>query len=291
MADINVRTAKAYAEFKNSKVEHLLNQMREVLSTFRVDVPERDAAEEDAEDRVFAGLLASHLMSYSLRPRAMRSEKEVAPLVARFQGSRFVTELRTEDVARMIAESRAMLRGHFELVNRDHSEHFFMFSKLGGRVDFRSRLSRELAERFKQFDIETVVSPVSAGGLLAQDIATELGCGFAFFDIDHQSRPCARVKDGYVIEGRTLIVNDMATTGTGLSTMVDAVSSLSNAKLVGVGLVAARGPGGRDTLSTLANNSIRVEVLVDLLLKQYKKDNCRICSTGVPPTFGADINR
>jgi len=276
-----------YAAAQAEVTEHLMEQLRLWRSKLTA-APITTQSIEDV-DRLFAAQMAARLLELSLRPAAVHDLNEIRPMVCPFREQGFETDITLEDVVTMIAETGAVLRGHFVLLSELHSDYFFMFSRLGRRVEFRKRLATELAKRFASAGIESVVAPVTAGGLLVQDVASELKAKFAFFDVDDHSRPCA-IRRGYSVRGATLIVNDMTTTGEGIERMSKVVTE-AGARFAGVGLIATRGAIGTQIVENFLGKGCKVEALFHLATDAVRDFSCEKCRMGLPFIRSADVNR
>jgi len=250
--------------------------------------PTLSECDEEA-DRLFAAQMATRLLALSLRPAGVQDIEVIKKLVRPSYCGKNVTGIGLDDFSRMIVETAAILRGHFVLLSKLHSEYFFMFSRLGTRVEFRKRLAAELAKRFSSQKIDSVIAPVTAGGLLVQDVANELKADFAFYDVDSYSRACA-IRRGYSVHGATLIVNDMTTTGGGIKKMME-IPRESGAEIVGVGLIATRGLMGINIVKKLVQDGYKVETLFHLDIEAVEKNACENCRLGLPYISSADINR
>jgi len=243
----------------------------------------------DEADHLFAAQTAAKLLELWLRPAEVHDLRVVEQLIQASGKDAFSTKIDLRLITEMIAETGAILQGHFALLSGLHSDFFFMFSKLGTRAEFRRRIAIELATRFRGANIKSVIAPITAGGLLAQDVADELKANLAFFDVDDHSRPVA-VRRGYSLEGLTLIVNDVTTTGEGLGRMLKILAK-AGVPSAGIGLIASRGVKGIEIVDELRNNRNRVEVLFHLAIDAFRLFDCAKCRQGLPYVSSGDINR
>jgi orotate phosphoribosyltransferase len=276
-----------FAAAQAEVTQHMVEQLR-LWRGRLASVPVMPGAAEEA-DQLFAAQLATRLLELSLRPAAVHDLDKVRQLVRPVGDGKFVTGIELDAIAKMIAETGAILRGHFVLLSELHSEYFFMFSRLGTHLEFRKKLASELGKRFASVQIDSVVAPVTAGGLLVQDVAKELSANFAFYDVDDHSRPFA-IRRGYSVHGATLIVNDMTTTGEGVRRMLKVLRDCG-ARPVGIGLLATRGEAGTQIVNELLQSNLKVEVLFHLAIEAVSVAECGRCRLGWPSVNSADINR
>lgn len=275
-----------YAEAQEETTRVMIEQLvawRQKLTTTSGEEPVED------EDRLFAAQIAARLLELSLRPFAVHDRDEIQKLVEPSSNKAFKTQLALEDIISMLAVTGAIHRGHFELLSGMHSEYFFMFSRLGTRVDYRKQLASELAERLRDLNVETVIAPVSAGGLLLQDVTSALSARLAFYDVDDHSRPIG-LRRGYSVSGRTVILNDMTTTGQGIHQMIETIHQYQG-KPVALSLVATRGETGAQIAREVSEIPLRVEAIFHFAAEAVPKDRCIKCKLGLPFVRSADINR
>lgn len=279
---------KGYALAQSELTEQLTQQMKKLRGRLN---PTPSACEPlDETDRLFAAQMATNFLEMSLRPTAVRGIDEICKLVSASTSGHFKTGIEPDEFVRMIAETGAILRGHFLLLSGRHSDYFFMFSRLAARLAFRKKLAVEIAKRFDSMKIDSVIAPITAGGLLVQDVANELDADFAFFDVDEHSRPFA-IRRGYSVHGSTLIVNDMTTTGEGIKEMLKILHD-TDAKLKGIGLIATRGALGREIVNNLIERGHNVQVLFHLHISAFEKDKCDdTLLRRLPIVSSVDINR
>jgi orotate phosphoribosyltransferase len=286
MPVIEAQTTR-YGDVQAELAENFLAELKRRRQQFRGQPVEPEGTEE--VDRLFAAQMATRLLEVSLRPSAVHDSNEVRGLISPCGDGKFLTSITLDDLAMMIAETGALLRGHFVLLGGGHSEYFFMFSRLGTRVEFRKKLASELAKRFSSLGVQSVVAPVTAGGLLVQDVAAELRAGFAFYDVDNHSRPSG-LRRGYSVSGKTLIVNDMTTSGRGVEQMLKILRD-QGVEPVGLGLLATRGSEGARIAADQRQTGLKVEVLFHLNVEAVSEASCATCRTGIPPVRSEDINR
>jgi orotate phosphoribosyltransferase len=188
-----------------------------------------------------------------------------------------------------LEKSGAIHFGHFELLSGQHSAFFLRYSWFGSAPENSRRVGETLAARFAlrpRMDIDQVVGPITAGGLLVFELAERLGIAPGFFDVDSRSRPAA-VRPRYSINPgqRILIVNDLATTGHGIKRMIDIVNDY-DATVVGVALFATRGNRAKSELERISEEySIPVETIIHLKAESESAEVCTLCnriSRGAP---------
>jgi orotate phosphoribosyltransferase len=276
-----------YSTVAGQLTERFLADIRHLRNQF-LHLPDSGQGAEDG-DRLFAAQIAVRLIESALKPLAVHDTKQVLPLFRAAENGAFKTNLSLEELCKMVADSGAILKGHFRLLSGRHSEYFFMFSRLAAKVEFRKRIAHELVARLKQYELETVIAPITAGSSLVQEIAGQLGIKFAFFEVDAHSRPVG-LRRGYVIKGRTGIVNDVTTTGQGIDKMRGIIRE-NGAQLTALGLVVTRGTQAAETLAAFSSSGIAVESLAYLDLDSFPQTECAQCRRGLPYVDSFAINK
>lgn len=144
---------------------------------------------------------------------------------------------------------------------------------------YTEQLCRELAARFADDRVETVLGPMTGGILLAHEVGKALGTR-AIFTEREQGRMTLRRGFRLAPQERVLIVEDVVTTGGSVREVMDVVRA-AGATPVGVGLLIDRS-GGRADFGVREGE--RVEALVHLDVPTYTPDACPLCQDGVPLT-------
>jgi orotate phosphoribosyltransferase len=256
---------------KKKVVDQVSNALRERL------------LEGATEDQVTPDRVARELVSLLLAPNAITDgsvlrELVKPPLVGNDCEPQF-----TDYLLATIGTARAMYRGHFSLLSGLHSEFFLIFNRIGSLPDAHAAIVDELAKALRITKPDMVIGPVSAGGLLVHGLADTVGARAGFFDLDSKSRPMA-TRVGYDIAtgSRVVLVNDLATTGTGLEYMRRILESYG-ARLVGVGLFATRGRKSIQYLRRLKRRwQIPIQTLVHLNIEAFPPHECQGCEIGAP---------
>jgi orotate phosphoribosyltransferase len=240
------------------------------------------------DDELLAAQMVARMLEYYLRPQVIQDPSEVASIVSLFDAdSAEISDL--DRFIQIFAESGALYRGHFELLSGQHSSYFFMFSKVGSVSEYRTWLAQSLAVRLKGLDFDVIIGPVTAGGLLVPTVAEIFKTEMAFFEIDSESRVVG-LRAGYDVAGkRALVINDVTTTGEGLTHMLGILEKLG-AVAAGIGLVGVRGTEGRESVQRVKDSGIPVEALVYLNIPALEVP-CPLCRAQMPIVKSQGINR
>src|ERR1039458_8131076 len=102
-----------YAAAQLAVTEHLMEQ----LKVWRHKLISAPAESIEETDRLFAAQIATRLLEISLRPASMHDLDEIRPLLTPFRDGRFRTSLKLDDLLTMIAQTGALVKGHFALLS------------------------------------------------------------------------------------------------------------------------------------------------------------------------------
>ena len=190
---------------------------------------------------------------------------------------------------RALAETGALLHGHFGLHGGKHTDYFIRFRALSRSTELLGLVADHLVTRVEP-DVTTVIVPESAGFFLGDALATRLGATVAVARTDLQRRPARSLYNGTIHRGdRVLVVNDVVTTGTSLEPLLELAAD-RGATVTGVLVFGALdGPGFRSMLN-------RRQVPGDHLLEAgpawalREPEECPACARGEPLLPAAELN-
>jgi orotate phosphoribosyltransferase len=150
---------------------------------------------------------------------------------------------------RALADTGALLHGHFGLHGGKHTEYFIRFRALSRSPQLLGLVADHLVSRIEP-DVGTVIVPESAGFFLGDALAQRLGANIAVARTDLQRRPARSLYNGSIRAGdRVLVVNDVVTTGASLEPLLDLAAD-HDATVTGVLVFGALdGPGFRAILN------------------------------------------
>ena len=184
-----------------------------------------------------------------------------------------------------IYEKVGMFRtGHFVYTHGRHSDNYINKDALYTDTKETSNVCREMARRFKDAGVEVVVGPAIGAAILAQWVAYHLsdltGRDVAAAYADKDGQGGFVLKRGYdsLVKGKkTLIVEDLTTTGGSAKKVVEAVRA-TGAEVVGVVVLANRGDVTREQVG----NPPVFDALVTLHLESWAPEECELCKRGIP---------
>ncbi len=175
----------------------------------------------------------------------------------------------------LFIDTGAILEGHFLLTSGLHSPLYVEKFQVLQYPQHTEKLCRQLAELYRNDNVELVVGPVTGGIILAHEVGKSLGTRAIFTERENGKMTLRR---GFVIKPgeRVLIVEDIVTTGGSVQEVLDVVREHGGVP-VGVGMLVNRS-GGKADFGILA------KALLNLTVPTYQSDDCPLCRKGIPIT-------
>lgn len=185
------------------------------------------------------------------------------------------TTMTSDEVLHAFLDSKALLKGHFELRSGLHSDQYFQCAKVLQDPRLTSRLCAALSERMSAAGVraETVMSPAMGGLFVGFEIARALGLKSVFAEKEAGKLVLRR---GFTVRaGESFIVaEDVITRGGRVQETVDIIRA-------GGGHVAA--------IAVLVNRSggtvdfgIPTYSLLEMTPQVWAPDQCPLCRRGLP---------
>lgn len=167
----------------------------------------------------------------------------------------------------------ALLQGHFILTSGLHSAVYWEKFRVLENPPATEALCRQIADFFRNQDIEIVVGPTTGGIVLSFEVARQLGVHGIFAEKDGEKRAFRR---GFVIKPgqRVLIVDDVLTTGKSVYEVIDAVNE-AGGLIIGIGVLIDRSEEDRDFGYPLFS-------CLRAVTETFQPDNCPLCDEGIP---------
>ncbi|MBQ9365743.1 MAG: orotate phosphoribosyltransferase [Schwartzia sp.] len=184
-----------------------------------------------------------------------------------------MTEIEIKEV---FLKTNAIMEGHFLLTSGLHSPTYVEKFNVLQHPKYTEMLCKELAEHFRNDNIDTVVGPMTGGILLAHETGKALGTRAIFTErVDGRMtfRRGFKLREGE----RVLIVEDIVTTGGSVKEVIDVVRGAGGVP-VAVGMLVDRSGGKVDF------GAVPYYALLHLNVETYSADNCPLCKKGTPMT-------
>jgi orotate phosphoribosyltransferase len=127
-----------------------------------------------------------------------------------------------EDLLALFRKTGALLDGHFILRSGLHSRQYFQCALLLQDTEIAAKVCGWLADKLREFDCDTVISPALGGIIVGQEIGRSLGKRHIFVEKDEGKLVLRR---GFQISAgeRFVVVEDVVTRGGRVQETIDIV--------------------------------------------------------------------
>jgi len=149
----------------------------------------------------------------------------------------------SEDLLALFRKTGALLDGHFVLRSGLHSRQFFQCALLLQHTDVAADVCGRLADKLRQVECDTVISPALGGIIVGQEVGRALGKRHIFAEKDAGGLVLRR---GFQIRPneRFIVAEDVVTRGGRVQETVDIVRE-HGGQVVGIGVIVDRSGGQR----------------------------------------------
>jgi len=174
---------------------------------------------------------------------------------------------------KIFKDAGAVLEGHFLLTSGLHSPVYWEKFRVLQYPHYTEKLCRLIAEHFKKDKVQVVAGPTTGGIIIAFEVARQLGVKGIFAEKEGKERLFRR---GFTINpgDRVLIVDDVLTTGSSITEVIDAVNKLGGV-IIGVGILVDR-----------AKQKMELGIPLFSCLRAatptYTPVECPLCAAGIP---------
>jgi len=181
----------------------------------------------------------------------------------------------SNEIESLLREVGAVLDGHFLLASGRHSPLYVEKFRLLEQPPHTERLCRLIADRFRPQGVQLVAAPTTGGIILSYEVARQLGIRGIFAEKVKEERRFGR---GFQVAPgeRTLVVDDVLTTGSSIREVVEAVRA-AGGEPIGVGVLVDRTAGRVDF-------GLPFFACVTLELPSYDPAECPLCAQQVTLT-------
>jgi orotate phosphoribosyltransferase len=128
----------------------------------------------------------------------------------------------SEDLLALFRKTGALLDGHFVLRSGLHSRQYFQCALLLQHTEIAAKVCGWLADKVRQFECDTVISPALGGIIVGQEVGRSLGKRHIFAEKDEGKLILRR---GFQISPneRFIVVEDVVTRGGRVQETIDIV--------------------------------------------------------------------
>ncbi len=179
-----------------------------------------------------------------------------------------------QEILQTLADTGALLSGHFLLRSGLHSDHYFQAALVLQHTLVAARLCEEMANPWRNMGIETVISPAIGGLVVGQEVGRSLGVKAIFAEKDDASNLVLRRGFSLKPGEKVLVAEDVVTKGGRVQQTIDLVRA-HGGDPVGVTVLVDRSEGDVDF-------GIPMRSLIRLKLATYDPADCPLCRKGLP---------
>ena len=128
----------------------------------------------------------------------------------------------SEDLLSLFRKTGALLDGHFVLRSGLHSREYFQCAILLQHTDIAAQVCGQLADRLREFDCDSVISPALGGIIVGQEVGRSLGKRHIFVEKEEGKLVLRR---GFQIlpNEKFIVVEDVVTRGGRVQETIDIV--------------------------------------------------------------------
>lgn len=178
----------------------------------------------------------------------------------------------TDEIMDLFKKTGALKEGHFKLSSGLHSDRYFQCALVLQHPRHAETLTRELAGKFSEDEIDVVIGPALGGITLAYEVGRALNVRAIFAERENGKMTLRR---GFMIKPgeKVLVVEDVVTTGGSVKEVIELLKNLT-AEIAGVGCIVDRSGGKVDF-------GCRFEFLRQMEVLNYSPEKCPLCRQGV----------
>ncbi|HSD64537.1 MAG TPA: orotate phosphoribosyltransferase [Ignavibacteriaceae bacterium] len=181
--------------------------------------------------------------------------------------------LNENSILEIFKKTGALLEGHFLLTSGRHSNIYFQCAKVLQYPDYTEEVCKIIADYFRDYEIDTVISPAMGGIIVGQEVARQLNKRSIFAEREDKKLVLRR---GFTIKPgeKVLVCEDVVTTGGSVFEVIDIVKD-NGGLVVGVGYIVDRSNGKVD-FGYPQKSTIKMEVI------SYLPEECPLCKQNIP---------
>ena len=179
----------------------------------------------------------------------------------------------SDEIIQIFRDAGAILEGHFLLTSGLHSPVYWEKFRILQYPQHTEKLCRLIAEHFKKDNVQIVAGPTTGGIILAFEVAKQLGVKGIFAEKEGETRVFRR---GFTINpgDRVLIVDDVLTTGSSITEVMETVKKLGGI-VIGIGVLVDRAEQKREF-------GVPLFSCLQSATTAYPPAECPLCAAGIP---------
>jgi orotate phosphoribosyltransferase len=178
-----------------------------------------------------------------------------------------------QNILQIFEKTNALLNGHFLLTSGKHSNQYFQCALVLQYSNYNEIICGLIAENFKNYEIDAVISPAIGGIVVGQEVARQLSKQSIFAEREDK---VLQLRRGFQIEAgkKYLVCEDVVTTGGSVFEVMDIVKN-NNGVVAGVGFIVDRS-NGKVNFGVPQFSTLKLDVVA------YMPDDCPLCKQNIP---------
>jgi orotate phosphoribosyltransferase len=164
----------------------------------------------------------------------------------------------SDELLELFRKTGALLDGHFILRSGLHSRQFFQCAILLQHTDIAARVCRMLADRLRDIECDSVISPALGGIIVGQEVGRSLGKRHIFVEKEAGGLVLRR---GFTIapNEKFIVAEDVVTRGGRVQQTIDVVGKHGGV-VTGVGVIVDRSSDTKPDFGCPFFSLVRLEV-------------------------------
>lgn len=177
----------------------------------------------------------------------------------------------SENIQKLLEENNGLLRGHFCLTSGLHSDTYFQCAKLYENPQVVEELGKKLANKLKDIEFDTIVSPAIGAIIIGYETAKQ--CTKRNLFVERKDNILQLRRDYKLSKGeKVIIVEDVITTARTINETKDAIKEFEP-EIIGVACIVDRTNGKTD---------YNITSLMQVSPTTYEPDDCPLCKENIP---------
>jgi orotate phosphoribosyltransferase len=189
----------------------------------------------------------------------------------------------SEDVIRILKESKAMLTGHFLLSSGKHSSQYFQCARILQYPDRAATVIGYVVERLKadraagKLEFDCIIGPAMGGIIPAYEAGRQLGVPSFFTERNDSGQMTLR--RGFEIRGgeRVIIAEDVVTTGKSTLETAEQIEEMGGIIVASFCIVDRRSEESAETFPWPFYSAVRIPA------ETWNARDCLLCREGKQP--------
>ncbi len=177
----------------------------------------------------------------------------------------------SNEVLELLEKTEGVLHGHFCLTSGLHSDIYFQCAKLYQYPDITEAIGKKLAEKLKEVEFDTIVSPAIGAVIIGYETAKQAKKRNLFVE---RKDGVMQLRRGYQLSKgeRIVIIEDVITTARTIKETIEATKEFG-VEVAAVGCIVDR---------TCGKTGLNIKSLLQIDPVTYEPENCPLCKQGVP---------